>query len=150
MNDINEMDNNAYNFINYVEDINIMNTMNTTNDISTNDISTNNIVLNVKQSPKDVRDFIYNFSSCEVKEILDYRNELLSVRNQGVQGTCYAQSAACMKEWQERRDYGLNEYLSPQFFYNNRNNWYDDDYTNDEGMYGRNVMKLLKEIGICT
>ena len=39
------------------------------------------------------------------------------------QGTCFAQSAACMKEWQEKRDIGLNEYLSPQFFYNQRNYW---------------------------
>ena len=81
--------------------------------------------------------------------ILDYRNDLLPIRNQGSQGSCYAQAASCMKEWQEKRDYGLNEYLSPQFFYNNRSNLYDDISNNDEGMYGRNVMKLLKNIGIC-
>ena len=36
-----------------------------------------------------------------------------------------------MKEWQEKRDYGLDEYLSPQFFYNNRPNLYDDNNKND-------------------
>ena len=54
------------------------------------------------------------------------------------------------KELQEKKDYGLNEHLSPQFFYNNRDNLYDDNKDNDEGMFGRNVMKLLKEMGICT
>ena len=108
-----------------------------------------NVILNVVQSPEDGRDWVYS-SSSEIKNILDYRNDLHPIRNQGNQGTCYAQSAACMKEWQEKKDYGLDEYLSPQFFYNNRDNWYDEDKNNDEGMFGRNVMKLLKEIGICT
>ena len=109
-----------------------------------------NVILNVKQSPVDDRDFIYNSSLSEIKPILDFRNDLHPVRNQGTQGTCYAQSAACMKEWQEKKDYGLDEYLSPQFFYNNRGNLYDENKNNDEGMFGRNVMKLLKEMGICT
>ena len=116
---------------------------------TTTDQDTSNIILNVKQSPEDDRDFIYNSSSLEIKLILDFRSDLQSVRNQGTQGTCYAQSAACMKEWQEKRDYSLDEYLSPQFFYNNRDNLYDENQNNDEGMFGRNVMKLLKEIGIC-
>ena len=83
------------------------------------------------QSPYDNRDWIYA-SSFEIKNILDYRKDLLDVRNQGSQGTCYAQSAACMKEWQEKRDYGLEEYLSPQFFYNNRENLYDEDKNNSK------------------
>ena len=84
-------------------------------------------------------------------KILDYRNELLPVRNQGDQGTCYAQAAACMKEWQEKKDYNLNEYLSPQFFYNNRDYMNDNNLLNDgdNGMTGRDVMKILKNIGIC-
>ena len=107
-------------------------------------------ILNVTQSPDDNRDWIYNNSPVEIKSRLDLRDNLLPVRNQGSQGTCYAFSAACMKEWQEFHDYGLNEYLSPQFFYNNRGNLYDENTNNDEGMFGRNVMKLLKNIGICS
>ena len=42
------------------------------------------------------------------------------------------------------------QYFSPQFFYNNRFNNYDNDTNNDEGMYSRDVMKLLKNIGICS
>ena len=85
-------------------------------------------ILNAKKSKVDNRDFIYeelikNFNTDILPRIVDYRNELQPIRNQGDQGTCYAQAAACMKEWQEYKDYGLNEYLSPQFFYNNRDYW---------------------------
>ena len=108
-------------------------------------------ILNVKKSPIDDRDWIFKNKNNNIKLplILDYRNDLLPVRNQGNQGTCYAQSVACMKEWQEKKDTNLDKYLSPQFFYNNRSNLYDDDKNNDEGMYGRDVMKLLRNIGIC-
>ena len=107
-------------------------------------------MLNVIKSPYDKRDLIYNSNNDKISNTLDYRKFLLPVRNQGRQGTCYAQSVACMKEWQEFYNYGLNEYLSPQFFYNNRYNLYDKIPDNDEGMFGRDVMKILKEIGICT
>ena len=64
------------------------------------------------------------------------------------QGTCYAQSAACIKEWQEYRDYGFKGQFLSQFFYNNRENIYDDNENNDNGMYSRDVMKLLTTMGI--
>jgi hypothetical protein len=113
-----------------------------------------NFILNVLKSPVDQRDFIFTASASDLTsnslpDTLDYTNELLPVRDQGSQGTCYAQSACCMKEWQESRDYGLNAYLSPQFFYNNRFNKYDSDQNNDYGMYGRDVMKILYNIGVC-
>ena len=109
--------------------------------------------LKIKKSPEDSRDRIIEqhsvFPSENVPGSVDYRPDLLPVRNQGSQGTCFAQSAATMKEWQEKQDYGLDEYLSPQFFYNNRFNLYDSDPANDEGMYSRDVMKLLSKMGIC-
>jgi hypothetical protein len=114
-----------------------------------------NNIYNAKKSEKDNRDFIYEdfikFKLNELPSIVDYRNQLLPVRNQGDQGTCYAQSAACMKEWQEYQDYKLNEYLSPQFFYNNRDYMNDNESFNDgdNGMTGRDVMRILKNIGIC-
>ena len=120
-------------------------------DISSNNTDINNIILNIIQSPVDDRDWIFDISlSGKKNNIVDLRDDLMEIRNQGSQGTCYAQAAACMKELQEKKDYGLNEYLSPQFFYNNRGNLYDENEENDSGMFGRNVMKLLKEIGICT
>ena len=104
-------------------------------------------IYNAKKSIKDERDFIYEdfikFNYNELPLVVDYRNELQPVRNQGDQGTCYAQSAACMKEWQEYRDYKLYEYLSPQFLYNNLEN------DGDNGMTGRDVMRILKNVGIC-
>lgn len=115
-----------------------------------------NPILNVKKSEEDKRDWVFD-DICSSKSIplsCDYRNQLMPVRNQGTQGTCYAQSAACMKEWQERKDYGLEEYLSPQFFYNNRDYWNNnkqdgEDSLEDYGMTGRDVMKILKSSGIC-
>jgi len=104
---------------------------------------------NITWSPYDNRDYIYQSSNIEYPEELDYRNDLQPIRDQGNQGSCFAQSVACVKEWQEKKDYNLNQYLSPQFFYDNRFNLYDDDKTNDFGMYGRDVMKLMKNIGIC-
>ena len=87
-------------------------------------------------------------NSLDFEETLDLRKDLQPIRDQGSQGTCYAQSAACAKEWQEKKDYNLDEHLSPQFFYNNRFNKYDIDNT-DDGMFGRDVMKLLCNVGIC-
>jgi C1A family cysteine protease len=109
----------------------------------------NKFVLNVKKSPKDKKDYIYIGGNISVPQVLDYRSDLQPVRNQGSQGTCYAQTVACVKEWQEKKDSGFNEYMSPQFFYNNRLNKYDTDPTNDYGMFGRDVMKMMQSIGIC-
>ena len=111
--------------------------------------------LNLIPSPNDNRDFIFKRENIVSKEVtypkeLDLGKELMPVRNQGTQGTCYAQSASCMKEWQEKQNDDFNEYFSPQFFYNLRSNKYDNDNNNDEGMFGRDVMKLLKTYGICS
>ena len=112
-------------------------------------------ILNACKSSEDKRDWIYqNKNKNNLPSSIDYRNQLQPVRNQGSQGTCYAQSAACMKELQEKSDFGLNEHLSPQFFYNNRDYWNNgqqdgDDLNEDYGMTGRDVMRILKNIGIC-
>ena len=53
---------------------------------------------------------------------LDLTPKLPMVRNQGSQGSCAAQSAACMKEYQENVDNNITEHFSPQFVYNNRSN----------------------------
>ena len=107
-------------------------------------------ICNARVSPEDKRDYIFVGTTNDLPSNVDYRSELQSIRNQGNQGTCYAQSAACIKEWQEYRDYGFKGYFSPQFFYNNRANMYDDNENNDNGMYSRDVMKLLTTMGICT
>lgn len=106
-------------------------------------------ICNLKKSLPDDRDYIFSSNNLNIPKTLDMRPNLQPIRDQGNQGTCYAQSTACMKEWQEKKDNGFDEYFSPQFFYNNRPNKYDDNSNNDEGMYGRDVMKLIKTIGIC-
>ena len=111
-------------------------------------------ILNVKKSPSDSRDWKYAKVSQEIPSSLDYRPELQTVRNQGSQGACYAFSAACVKEWQDKKDYGLNEWLAPQYIYNHRDYWNDnkqegDDINEDYGMFGRDVMRILKNIGVC-
>ena len=113
-------------------------------------------ILNASKSIKDDRDYIFHISEIpdEIPKIIDYRSFLQPVRNQGSQGTCYAQSAACMKEMQEKTEYGLSEYFSPQFFYNHRYYWNNgeqdgEDVNEDYGMTGRDVMRILKNVGIC-
>jgi len=98
-------------------------------------------------SPDDNRDWIAEsiYLTCHMlPEIVDHRKKLQAIRNQGQQGTCAAQTAACMKEWQEFHDVGFNKYMSPQFIYNNRTN------QQSEGMYGRDVMRILSKIGSCS
>lgn len=101
--------------------------------------------VDITPSPVDERDYIVEaiYLAKDLPEEYTCRDALLPVRNQGSQGSCAAQSAACMKEWQEKQDYGLNEYLSPQFVYNNREN------ASTSGMYLRDVMKILHKKGIC-
>jgi hypothetical protein len=48
---------------------------------------------------------------------LDLRTNMMPVRDQGSQGSCAAMAGSAMKEWQERIDFLLDEYLSPQFIY---------------------------------
>ena len=105
----------------------------------------------IKPSKTDNRDFVYKYAGNipDLPNVLDYRNLLTKVRNQKRQGSCFAFSVACMKEWQEYNNIGFSGYFSPQFFYNNRSNLYDNNNNNDDGMYARDVMKLLKNIGIC-
>lgn len=102
-------------------------------------------ILEVKKSPKDERDFLVGaiYSSPVVlPKTLDYRLDLAPIRNQGIQGSCSAQTAAAMKEWQEFNDIEFIGHMSPQFIYNLREN--SDGY----GMYPRDTMKILKNEGI--
>ena len=110
------------------------------------------IKLNAVKSKYDSRDLVYRCSDNKLTSYqdCDYTDELLPIRDQGEQGTCYAQSAACVKEWQEKK----KNYFSPQFIYNNRDYWNNgfqdgEDYYEDYGMEGRDVMKIMKNAGVC-
>jgi hypothetical protein len=104
------------------------------------------ILFNVVPSPRDDRDLnseaIYDCSK-KLPATLDLRKNLNAPRDQSNQGTSAAQVAACMKEWQEKKKGDFVDYMSPQFIYNNRSN------QTTVGMYGRDVMRILKNAGIC-
>ncbi len=99
-----------------------------------------------KKSPSDTRDWvlesILNYKG-EVPTILDLRLDLQPIRNQGNYGTCAAMTAACIKEYQEKKDIKISTYFSPVFIYLNR----EDAKT--EGMYSRDVMRILSKLGSC-
>jgi C1A family cysteine protease len=105
--------------------------------------------LNVNPSEPDKRDFVAEAiypENASFPETLDLRPSLLPVRNQGSQGTCSAQVASCMKEYQEFRNQGLkgdDDKMSPQFIYNLRED------IDEGGMTPRETMKLLQKDGIC-
>lgn len=58
-------------------------------------------IVDVVRSPEDKRDWkaesIFKVSS--LPKTLSLISDLQPIRNQGSQGTCAAQTAACMKEW---------------------------------------------------
>lgn len=101
--------------------------------------------LNLEKSPVDTRDYIAEaiYGDGDLPSEYTTVDSLMPVRDQGSQGTCAAQTAACMKEWQERKDIDYQDYMSPQFVYNNRAN------QDGSGMYTRDVMKILNKQGIC-
>jgi len=108
-----------------------------------------NFVANTKPSPNNTRDLIAETiyptkDLLKLPKTLDLRKDLQPVISQGKQGSCAAQTGACIKEWQERKDAKLDEYMSAQFIYNSR-----EDFPNGSGMYGRNVMEILQGKGCC-
>lgn len=77
-------------------------------------------------------------------ERLSYRDQMLPIRNQGAkQGSCVAQTAACMKEWQFNRDEGYLTAFSPQFVYDNR-----ADHS-IPAMSAKEMLQILTRSGDC-
>lgn len=101
--------------------------------------------LDVIPSPVDDRDWIAENLLTIVKfpATLDLRGLCRPIRNQGSQGSCAAMAGSAMKEAHEYSDYQLREYLSPQYIYNLRAN------KPSEGMYMRDLMKILTSNGVC-
>lgn len=106
-------------------------------------------LLNIEKSPVDKRDFVAETiypDNVDYPDELDLRPDLQDIRNQGSQGTCSAQVAACMKEYQEyklQKLAGVEGKMSPQFVYNLRE---EPDY---QGMTPRETMKILQKTGVC-
>ena len=104
-------------------------------------------LLNEQSSPFDERDLqvegLLN-PDFELPKTLDYRGDLPPVWDQGVDGPCSAYASAAMKQWQEKKDYGLKKSLSKFFIYSLRSN-----YPN-RGMYARDTMQILQKYGVPT
>lgn len=99
--------------------------------------------LQMAPSLYDNRDWMANdfLGNKSYPKTLDLRPKLTKIRNQGDQGSCAAQTASCMKEFQEYMDNNITEHFSPQFVYDNRTN------VNIQGMTCRDVMKILYKKG---
>ena len=100
--------------------------------------------LTIEPSPIDKRDYVIESItpvSNNLPEVFDMRDSLKEVRDQGSEGTCAAFTASCIKEYQEYFDTNFTDYMSPRFIYSNRQN------QDSEGMYPRDVMKILHKIG---
>lgn len=101
--------------------------------------------LDAQASPADPRDYQAESifpADLSLPKVWDPRNKMLPVRNQGVQGSCVAESTACVKELQELKNVGFEEYMSPQFVYNHRYN------QEGEGMYPRDSVAIVYKKGI--
>lgn len=99
----------------------------------------------VLHSPEDPRDYTAESiftTDIDLPEVFDPRKDLLPIRNQGSQGSCLAQAITSIKEIQERKNINFEDYFSPQFIYNNRENQSID------GMYPRDSMKILYHKGV--
>ena len=76
---------------------------------------------NLKRSPVDPRDFLLGTvypGAVDLPLVWDLRPQMQPVRDQGQEGSCSAETASEIKEWQEKVDQGYNGYMSPQFIYN--------------------------------
>ncbi len=97
-------------------------------------------------SPPDDRDWMAENMRPKKSKLppsIDLRKDMMPIRNQGIRGTCVAFAGAALKEWQEFKDNGFKDYMSPEFIYWHRVN------KPDEGMYVRDLLKILTGRGCC-
>ena len=102
-------------------------------------------LFNLEKSPVDPKDFMLEAiypDPVKLPIVWDLRPQMRPIRDQGRQGTCSAQTAAAMKEWQENADVQFKENMSPQFIYNLRAN------QGTGGMTPKDTMGILFKIGI--
>jgi hypothetical protein len=99
----------------------------------------------IKKSPEDERDHLLSYVLPTVELPLKTNNvaTAASFRDQGPYPTCAAMTAALVKYWQEYKETGSTKLLSPWFVYILRED------TTSEGMTTRDLMKILKNSGIC-
>jgi len=100
--------------------------------------------------PPDERDLLLRrfVKPVSLPDTVDHRRYLIGpVRNQGDEGVCAAMAASSMKEFQEKRDAGLCDHLSPRYVYTKAKK--RDGFPGREGTTLRTVMGVLLTNGIC-
>lgn len=113
------------------------------------------------KSPPDNRDFIILQLLSEVMQkplpdIIDYRDEMPPITNQGNEGSCTGQAAKVVKEWQEGKELDLimpEDYLSlsARYIYELAKVYYwgDKKAPLRDGADLRSISKALIKKGIC-
>ncbi len=108
------------------------------------------IVTGLLPDPPDDRDLLLRryVKPGKLPDKVDHRKCLIEpVRDQKSEGVCAAVTAAGMKEFQEFRDAGLEEHLSPRYVYSEAKK--KDGFPGVEGTTLRAVMSVLLSHGIC-
>lgn len=94
-------------------------------------------------SPFDVRD--YRIATTAKEFPASFVLPEVSVKNQGSVGSCVAHACSSVVEFHNKRQEGTNTVFSTEFIYGYR----PAGYYVGEGMYIRNALKTLREVGDC-
>lgn len=94
-------------------------------------------------SPYDVRDYKIAVTTKEFPET--FALPKVSVKNQGNIGSCVAHACSSVVEYHNKRQEGTDVVFSTEFIYGYR----PVGYYVGEGMYIRNALKTLREVGDC-
>lgn len=94
-------------------------------------------------SPFDIRDFKVAVTAKEFPKTFVLPS--VSVKDQGGTGSCVAHACSSVVEYHNKRQKGTNTIFSTEFIYGYR----PAGYYVGEGMYIRNALKTLREVGDC-
>ena len=94
-------------------------------------------------SPFDIRDYKIATTEREFPEAFSLPE--VSVKNQGSVGSCVAHACSSVVEFHNKRQEGTDTVFSTEFIYGYR----PAGYYVGEGMYIRNALKTLRELGDC-
>ena len=95
-------------------------------------------------SPFDIRDYKIATTTKEFPETFALPD--VSVKDQGSTGSCVAHACSSVVEFHNKRQEGTETIFSTEFIYGYR----PAGYYVGEGMYIRNALKTLKDVGDCT
>jgi hypothetical protein len=98
----------------------------------------------IKPTTATYKKFLTSFRSTPTfPDVLDLRNNIGPVRDQGSLGSCVSFASSAMKEWQERNSNTYTGYFSPAYIYVNRIN------NPEEGMFLSDACDILANKGVC-